>query len=248
MPLEECLAEAVSAGSRYLGPARVVARDGELAVVELERSRYPAIPAVHGYRPAVGDRTLVIGDEGGALYIIGVLETARRGLRLSVDDGDLELVTTRGKARIVAAGGIELTSALAVEIRSRLGVVLSVLGRAGRLLPRLSIGPSRTELRNTELHLESEVARQTSRHAHVQADHLGVHARELEAGTGTARLSADTVLSRVSSVYTRVSGLWQLAAGRARTVVRGTSLHKAERIHSKADRDVKVKAEQIHLG
>lgn len=232
----------------HLGPARVVDTEGERPLVVIDGGCVPAAVALPGYRPTVGDSALVIGNAQGELYIIGVLARASGTTRFTVEEGDLEFVTARGRTRFVSEGGIELTSARTVEIRSRLGTVLSALGRAGRRLPWLSVGPERTELRNGELRMEADTIHQRSDTSRVDADRMCVSAQEVDVDTKAARLSAETLFSRVRNAYARVAGLWQVTAGRARTVVRGTVHQKAERIYSKADKDVKVKADQIHLG
>ncbi|WP_440996004.1 DUF3540 domain-containing protein [Arhodomonas sp. SL1] len=248
MQSQSDLAVTLSDAGHHLGPARVTDFEGGQPTLAFNAQSIGATCAVPGYHPAVGDEVLVIGNHHGAFYIIGVLRTASGVTRFTAEHGDLELVATHGKARCIATEGIELHSPAIVEARGGLGVVLSALGRAGRLLPRLSLGPTRSELRNTELHFAAESIHQHSELHHTETRAWGLSAERVEARTETAALSANTLSTRLRNAYTRVAELWQLTAGRTRSLVRGTSHHKAERIYSKAERDVKLKADQINLG
>lgn len=248
MQAHELIDEVGCEAENYLGPARVVSPGSDAALIEMGGLHRSAVPAVPGYRPRAGDSVLVIGRCDAEFYIIGVLDTGGRGLRFAVEQGDMEFVTARGKTRFVAEGGVEMTSANPIEIRSRMGVVLSVLGRAGKHLPRLTIGREKTELSNTEIQTAADLVSQHSKISRLEAERLEVESHTAQANAETLRLAVGTLHSRARNVYARVEALWQLAAGRTRMVVKGTSHHKAERLYSKAEKDVKVKADQIHLG
>lgn len=248
MQVQELIDEVGCESESYLGSARVVSPGSDAVLIEMGGLHRSAVPAVPGYQPRVGDSVLVIGRRDAELYIIGVLDTGGRGLRFAVEQGDMEFVTAHGKTRFVAESGIQMTSAKPIEIRSRMGVVLSVLGRAGKHLPRLSVGTGKTTISNTEIQTEAEQIYQCSKTSRLEAERLEVESHTALANAETVRLGVGTLHSRVRNAYARVEALWQLAAGRTRMVVKGTSHHKAERLYSKAEKDVKVKADQIHLG
>lgn len=249
MQVHELISEVGSDSGHCLGPARVLSSGFGPILVEMDGHHRTATTAVPGYQPGQGDTVLVIGRCEDELYIIGVLDTGGRGLRFAVDSGDVEFVATRGKARFVAEGGVQMTSVKPIELRSRMGVVVSVLGRAGQRLPRLSIGRDKTTVSNTTVQTEAEHIEQYSTTNRLESERLRVVAsHSAEAEAETVRLGAGTLHSRVRNAYAQVEALWQLAAGRTRMVVKGTSHHKAQRLYSKAEKDVKIKADQIHLG
>jgi hypothetical protein len=61
-------------------------------------------------------------------------------------------------------------------------------------------------------------------------------------------LCARTLVERVADAFRTVRGLLQVTAGRTRTLVTGSSYHKAERAYLLADKEVKLNAESINLG
>ncbi len=90
----------------YLGPASVVAVDGELRVELPEGAIVPAEPAFAvPYAPAPGDLLLVIA-RGAACYALGVLHgTGRTVLSLP---GDVEVRAEGGRLRLVGERGVEV--------------------------------------------------------------------------------------------------------------------------------------------
>lgn len=248
MQVHELIGEVGCESDNYLGPARVVSPGSDAVLVEMGGLHRSAMPAVPGYQPRAGDQVLVIGQRDKNLYVIGVLNTRGRGLRFAVEQGDVEFVAARGKMRFVAEGGVEMISAMPIQIRSRMGVVLSVLSRAGKLVPRLAVGREKTEISNTEILTEADRVSQHSKTSRLETERLEVESHTTDANAETVRLGIGTLHSRIRNVYARVEALWQLAAGRTRMVVKGTSHHKAQRLYSKAEKDVKVKADQIYLG
>ena len=60
--------------------------------------------------------------------------------------------------------------------------------------------------------------------------------------------AAKTVISSAQNIYRTVEELYQLKAGRMRTLIKHTFHLKSKRSMLKSDEDFKIRAERIHLG
>lgn len=60
--------------------------------------------------------------------------------------------------------------------------------------------------------------------------------------------SVNTIREKAKNVYKYVEGLLQTKSGRSRTLVESSSYLKAKRIYEKAEEDVKIDGNKIHLG
>jgi hypothetical protein len=75
----------------------------------------------------------------------------------------------------------------------------------------------------------------------IQSPDVAITAKRLE-------LAANTVFERFVSATRWIKDAWQLRAGRIRTRVDATYDLKAERIVERAEADVKIDGQKIHLG
>lgn len=258
-PFEPALLTRSAASGPRLAPAEVILVKRDAVVVSFGVQQAEAKIAIVDYDASPGDRLLIIGDDVAGYFAIGVLATALPRPRLkvesstngativSVENGDLEVVAPRGAVRILASTGFEATTLGPIQLNSRVGICMSILDRVSRALKRIRLTPRSMELQHEQVDV-------TAGRLHVAARDSSIKAEEAAVNVGSASLIArrmnseiGTLLSKIENAYQRVTDLWQLAAKRTRLVVEETSHHKARRIYSKAD-DVKVKADQIHLG
>lgn len=240
--------------------AEVISVSASQVMVACELHERPATLAVLDYDPAPGDRVLVLGDESSGFFIMGVLQQVRRRPRLQVStsddaatttvalpEGDLELLVPNGGIRIISAAGLQAAARGEISLESPVGVRLSILDRLSGLLRSFRLSRRAVEVRHEEVqvtakqfHLTAREGRADLEESHLKTGFLSVAAQRISAEVAT-------LTSQVGNLYQRVAGLWQLLAQRTRIVVDETSHHQARRIYSKAE-DVKVKADQIHLG
>jgi hypothetical protein len=69
--------------------------------------------------PAVGDRVLIATEEGGAAYVLAVLEQRDPEATTISVDGDLNLRSIHGKVSVAAQEGIDLVTAAAARIAGK---------------------------------------------------------------------------------------------------------------------------------
>ncbi len=77
---------------------------------------------------------------------------------------------------------------------------------------------------------------------------VDLHAPEVRVTAGNLTFLAGKLTEKVTSAFRWVKDLVQLKAGRSRTVIEGTSHERAQRRVIRADKDVRVNGERIHLG
>lgn len=243
-----------------VAPAEVILVGDQALVVSFGVQQAEARLAILDYDPSPGDRVLVIGDGAAGYYAIGVLSTARPRPKLnvatsensgatvvSVENGDLEFVAPRGAVRIIASQGLDATTVGPIQLHSQVAVNVSILDRVSRRLRRMSLTRRSVAVEHDQVEISTDRLQVTTRESRLQADQTSLNLGSLSLIARRVSAELGTLLSRVENAYHQVADLWQLTAKRTRMVVEETSHHQARRLYSKAE-DVKVKAEQIHLG
>ncbi len=104
----------------YLGPATIAAtvQKSNQVYVHLPNGSYmEATMAVAGfYRPKLGDKVLVITQDSGSVYVIGVLEGA--GMNTWSVPGDLVIQAPEGGISFECAGSMKMKSRENLEMNS----------------------------------------------------------------------------------------------------------------------------------
>jgi len=77
---------------------------------------------------------------------------------------------------------------------------------------------------------------------------LKLHSPEVDLVTGKLRIIADSVVQKCTHAYQRVRELFTFRAGRAHSVVEGTSYAKSKQAVIVSDEKVMINGKQIHLG
>jgi hypothetical protein len=184
------------------------------------------------------------------------------GLPVEVRAGDVVLATTA----LTAPGRVEYYIFAVVSALRALPVGVPLMAEydaeTGHNVVRLPRGTVRfeadgdLELASTKtLRTESERIEASASVADVTLDRGALRARRWETFSTLAKLTADVlethatrIVTRAKNVYEEVEALAQLHAGRVRMVA-DEALHlHARRALVKADEDVKIKGEKIHLG
>jgi hypothetical protein len=82
----------------------------------------------------------------------------------------------------------------------------------------------------------------------LRSEALRFEAERIEIRADRLELFARAAFERFVDAYRWVKGLFQLRAGRTRSVVQGMSVLHAERVVHTADKDVKIDGQKIYLG
>lgn len=256
---------------------RVVA-DRRLLVRLGEGPERDASVAVLGYEdPRPGDRVLVMTDDDGSVWAVGVVAAPRpRSLLDDALEASEPTVIKDRRGRVlfeydphedravlhVPSGDLEVSvpdGALRMHARDGVDVrsdgELS-LGGARRVTIESGRGEAhaRVAMEAGEMSLAGALVAVAAGRAELLASHVGIQARTLDAHVRRVRTVAEVVdqragriIERARDVYREVSGLSQTRAGRLRLVAEKAAQLVGQNTLVKARERMKVKGERIHL-
>ena len=169
--------------------------------------------------PRVGDQVLVAAVRDDH-FLLGVLRRAESdaAARLSVPDGDVELVAQRGSVRVAAQRGFDVTTAGDVAFTSR------------------------------RLRLHAVEAEAVFEKLRVLGDVLHAEARKVVWAAEKVESVCERVWARVKRSYRFVEETDQLRAGNIDHRARGIARWHADNAVLTANHLAKIDGEQIHVG
>lgn len=204
---------------------------------------HSAIVAVPRAQPLrAGDEALIIGTPDDQLYIVGVVAppNPRAGTGLAAAGGAHATTNRQGedadeeRLRVYSP-----RNELLFEYDSASGRALVNVPRGGLAL--------RTE--------EGDIELQSAGAVKIQGQTVGLTAERLEVrATHTRWIAekletiAETVMEKAKNAYRSVERLTQLRTGRMRTLVEESYQFRSKNAYVKAEKDYKIKADQIQLG
>lgn len=188
---------------------------------------FPAGSALPGYEPRVGDVVLLLEDDEGGHHIVGVLASLRVAETQPSQDAPsgarfdgprFEHDPASGKTVLHAPGDLELHAAR---------------------------GSIRWIAKEVDV---------TAAHTRWQSDRMEIVARTLTTAAersttlvGILETRATRVIERAKTAYREVEDLAQTRAGRIRQIAETTWQVLGKRTLIKAEEDVKIRGEKIHL-
>ncbi|MBX3274194.1 MAG: DUF3540 domain-containing protein [Sandaracinaceae bacterium] len=257
---------------------REVAAGGRLTLALAGGGTLDALAAVPGYdAPRAGDRVVVLTDEEGASWVVGVLPRPASLIDELLDEDDEPVQVRDRRGRLLFEydpatdravlhapdGDLELSVPDgALRMSARDGVTLETDGhlalRGGRgavLEAAKAQGPAaRVALQPGELTLVASVLTAAADRAELLATRVGVKAHQLDSHVDRVRtvakvldVRAGRIVERAKDVYREVERLSQTRAGRLRLVAKATAQLVGENTLLKARDRMKVKGERIHL-
>lgn len=243
-----------AAGWTGFGPARVAAvGPANRLTVESDGAVVEAALAVPGYEPRAGDRVLLARGDDRARYVIGVLGALRPVVRAS------------GGACAELSGEAGQES---IAVRDARGALLFEYRPAEERC--VVHAPHALQLHAENVELVAEQAlKLRARRVEVDGEHLRTRAARAEVELGDGKLVAKTLsttaervrqlagvldvrvtrlIERAHDVYREAEGLSQTRAGRLKLFARGTLHAFGKRALLKAEQDLKLDGDKIHLG
>jgi hypothetical protein len=278
----------VEAGAPFARAAAIVALDEDPGRVHVRvaagragvatRAAAARLAVGTPYRPAEGDRVLVIpGDDG--LYVIGVLRTsspselslANGGVVRVVGDSaeirDAEgrlVVRWEGGAAEVAAPAGDLTIAAPagrVVLRSGEDVAIEagrdLVQRAARRVevtagaadtPQLRIAKTEATVRAAHVEVEAQQSRLRAEQVSIVADRIVTTANTLAQSVERFELTATRIVERTRDAFRDASELAQTRVGRARTIVRDAFSLYSKRTSMASTEDTSIDGRRVLLG
>ena len=169
-----------------------------------------------------GDAVVALPMRDESWCVVAVLRALRVVAEervVRVEEGDLSLEAPGGRVTIVARDGVVVRSGESEVIVGATGIDAKA--------PRAELGAGEARLVVRSLTTVAESVRQVA---------------------GVVELEATRVVERAKNIYREVEELAQTRAGRVRVVARAAMHLMSGRTVIKAEQDVKVKGEKIHLG
>ncbi len=162
---------------------------------------------------------------------------ASQGLTVDAGDGPL---TLRGRS-------VAVESDSEVDVRARRAVRLDA-GEGDGEHGRVTVERGTVRAAAKAVAVDALRATLTFDEAAVAARVLRAAVRAVTVQAGAVETRADRVLTRAKDLYQEVEGTAQTRARALRMVAQGTLQALADRVLVRADDDVKVQGERVHLG
>lgn len=215
---------------------------------ELDLSGKKALNAADGTVVSIiteeGREKITVHSDKG--HIIFEYQPETRKCHLYVPEGDLHFNAPAGSVSISSGRDIKLKCPGNIVIEGQENVKLHA-GKPSRANAALLLGQQQVKVSGSKVGVHAEQgdfaivkARMRSRRLSAKVDRARVTLDNLE-------ILAETMHQKSKNVYQSVENLLQINAGRMRTFVRGLFHLKGERTYLKANKDMKLKGDKIHL-
>ena len=187
-----------------------------------------------------GGRTLTVSDARGEVLFEHDATTGKSlvrssaGLQVRADGGDLDLVAS-DTVRIVAGRKVEIDAEHEASITTSGGA------------NRFSLGLDGTRLSTTALDVVSGIGKLALHEGTFAVDRLQTAVNKGRHFIGVAETRAGRIVERAKNVYREVAELEQTRAGRVRIIAREAYSVLADRATIKAEDDLTLLGEKIHL-
>jgi hypothetical protein len=152
------------------------------------------------------------------------------------------------------AGNISFSSGRDIQLKCPGDIVVEGEGKISMHSGKVSYGNSALTLDQRQVHLQGSKVAITAEQGEFAIAKTSFRSRRFAAKIERARVTlddleivAETIRQKAKNVVQNVENLLQINAGRMRTFVRGLYNLKGERTYLKADKDMKLKGEKIHL-
>lgn len=212
----------------YRKTPRLTARDG--TVVSLHSG-------------AGGEKITVCSELG---QIIVEYYPESRKCHLYVPVGDLHLNAPMGSLSLASGRDIKLQCPGDILIKGDSHVEL----RSGRQPPTdaaISLRKNKAKISGTKVTINAEQGDLSIVKSRIRSRSLAAKIDRACVSLDNLELFAERMHQKNKIFYQRVENLFQINAGKMRTFVRGLFNLKGKRTYLKADKDMKLKGEKIHL-
>jgi hypothetical protein len=162
--------------------------------------------------------------------------------------GDIQFVAQQGNVDFVASKEIRFFSRESIAMSSLDGIRLAAIDPTDQSYSAIDVGAGRVGIRSRELGVRSDRGKLEIERASYVGKRLTASIEGVELAMKRIESVAETVIQKAQHVYSRVDGLSQLVAGRARTLIQGAYQLKSKDAYLKAEKDFKVNGDKIHLG
>ncbi|OQX20453.1 MAG: hypothetical protein BWK76_01260 [Desulfobulbaceae bacterium A2] len=191
-----------------------------------------------------GAEQITVRSEAGQIIFEYQPETKK--CYFSVPEGDLHFAAPAGNISLSAGRGIQLTCPGDIVIAGESKVSL----RSGAVFhgdSSLVLDRQHARLQGGRVALNAEQGEFTMEKTLFRGNRLAAKIDHARVTLVDLEVVAETLRQKARDFFQNVEGLLQINSGRMRTFVQGLYNLKGERTYIKADKDMKLKGERIHL-
>ncbi len=168
--------------------------------------------------------------------------------RVHVPSGDLEFVADDGHIHFKSSHGIRLSGQQPVELHSETAVQLQARAPVTQACSSVTIQPHDQLLDTPQLRIRTARLQAEAAHTRFTGQVLRGHLGTIRIVAQTMESVVESLIQRAQTAISAISGLWRVQAGRAHCHSASTLYLKSQNAIVKADEDVKINGDQIHLG
>ena len=168
--------------------------------------------------------------------------------RVNIANGDLEIITAKGKMDFISAGDINFSSKQSVNFQSDQEIKLHTNNSIGQNLSSISLINKKIEMSSSDLNINSQRSQFYMDNTKYIGNEFSGKIKNVKLIMVKLESISNTILQKAENIYQTVKGLTQFKTGRMRTLVDSTFHLKGKKVFIKAEEDFKVKGEKIHLG
>lgn len=193
-----------------------------------------------------GEQSLRVLSAAGELMF--EYEAATKTTRVYLTPGNVQFIGQQGDMEFLAGGAIRFHSQQVVDVTGDQGVCLQAGDCAQHLHSSLMLGTQNAGLRSRMLKVAAEDLDVQAVETRLTATNIVGRALRTRLISERVEMVLGTVVQRAKQFFCKVSGLHELHARNARSLVEEASHLTAGRVNMKAERQVKIDGQQIHLG
>ncbi len=187
----------------------------------------------------------LFSKEGSLLF---EYEDATGKTRVNMPSGDIEINTPQGGIDFVAAKGIRFLSNRPIELNSLQGIKFAVSDLLKNSLSFFNLGPKEITAGTDTVNLSAKFGKMDMDKTLFKGRHLNAQVQDIRLEADRVETHARYIIQTASNFYNSIENIAQITTRRLRTLVSETYQMKSKKIFIKAEDDVKIKGEKIHLG
>ncbi len=192
-----------------------------------------------------GQEKITITSRQGEIFFEYFPETGKCSFHVS--NGGLQVNVPHGDIAFSSGRNISLSCAGRLGLKGCNGIDISSGFNLGTRVPRISMNDQQIQFSADRVSSNCFKADLSSVNTRFRGKRLSARVGSAKLHLGLLEVLSDTIRHKSRKVYQYVEDIIQTRSGRMRTFVSGLLHLKGQRTYIKAEKDVKVKGDRIHL-
>ena len=194
----------------------------------------------------LNNKKLQVLTENGEL--IFEYDPEKRINRVNIQSGDLELITNEGNINFVSGKNIHFKSNHSIIMESVHDVQINVASTNDKTASKFSLNNKKIKMSSPELNIISQRTRIQTEDMNYTGNKFSATIRQGKIRAGKLETIANDIICKTKNLFYNADELFQISAGRMRSLIKSTLHIKAKNSYLKSEKDFKINGEKIHLG